>query len=111
MRHFGKGWLFTSANGDGGRIVCLGQVRISTRFQRCHAYSAEGYYRGNDALVTPLDEEVAGELSGADRGSPARVFSSRRRGAGIAASCIKAWSTASKKSFINIGTPSGASLD
>jgi hypothetical protein len=54
------------------------------------------------------DEEVAGELSGADRGSPARVFSSRRRGAGIAASCIKAWSTASKKSFINIGTPSGA---
>jgi hypothetical protein len=57
------------------------------------------------------DEEVAGELSGADRGSPARVFSSKRRGAGIAASCIKAWSTASKKSFINIGTPSGASLD
>ena len=52
MRHFGKGWLFTSANGDGGRIVCLGQVRISTRFQRCHAHSAEGYYRGNDALVT-----------------------------------------------------------
>ena len=58
------------------------------------------------------DEEVAGELSGADRGSPARVFSSRRRGAGIrAAPCIKARSTASKKSFINIGTPSGASLD
>ena len=23
MRHFGKGWLFTSANGDGGRNVCL----------------------------------------------------------------------------------------
>jgi hypothetical protein len=51
MRHFGKGWLFTSANGDGGRNVCLRQVPISTRFQRCHAYSAEGYYRGNDALV------------------------------------------------------------
>ena len=51
MRHFGKGWLFTSANGDGGRNVCLRQVPISTRFQRCHAYSAEGYYRGNDALI------------------------------------------------------------
>lgn len=103
MRHFGKGWLFTSANGDGGRNVCLRQVPISTRFQRCHAYSAEAYYRGNDALVpdatltrkslenspvpieaVPLESSVPDD---AVRGfEPPRV--------------LKARSTASKKSFI-----------
>jgi hypothetical protein len=54
------------------------------------------------------DEKVAGELSSADRGISTEVFGSGGRGAGFRpAPCIKARSTASKKSFINMGTPSG----
>ena len=60
----------------------------------------------NDAVVED-GERLACGLSGADRGGSNEVFSSRRNNAAIlAASLLKARSTASKQSFIRIGIPS-----
>jgi hypothetical protein len=48
---FWKGLVVYFCERRRGPNVCLRQVPSSTRFQRCHACSAAGYYRGNEALV------------------------------------------------------------
>src|ERR1700674_4679468 len=114
MGHFGEGWgclLLRTATGAG--MCAFAKCQSRPVFSDATLLSGRLLpWQRRSGTRRHSDEEVAGELSGADRGRPARDFSSRRRGAGVrAASCIKARSTASKKSFINIGTPSGASLD